>query len=189
MQSRPWPRWTTPIAVLLVALWANKLVASIGSGIGWNMLWLCHVGALGLALAAALRWRWLVGITALWVLTGLPVWLIDALVLRQAPLASVLSHVAAFVAALYFVRAVGIGKRDWLWATLGFVLIQLLCRFITPPPLNVNLAHAVYSGWERVFANYWLYNLVTSAGLALSFLALQWLLQRGQDQPLSLRKA
>mgnify|MGYP003455228298 CR=1 FL=1 len=174
----PWPRWTTPAAWLLFALWLNKLLFSIGQGVGWNMLWLCHVGTLLLCIACLLRQRRLAVVASLWVMTGLPVWAADAWAAQQAPLASVLSHGAGFAVALYIVRAIGVERWDWLVATLGFVAVQALSRGVTPPALNVNLAHGIYRGWENMFPSYWVYNAVITAGLAAALAATQWLLGR-----------
>jgi hypothetical protein len=178
VERRTWPRHTTLLGVVLVALWANKFVASLGEGAGWNILWLCHVGTLVLAVAAFTRQRDLVGIATLWIAAGLPVWLADSIFVRATSVASTLSHLGSFAIGLVLVRAVGLSRVAWVGATLGYVVLQLVCRFVTPRELNVNLAHAPYTGWEQVFPGYAAYNVFTTASLALGFAVIQWLLRR-----------
>ncbi len=173
-----WPRHTVLLGIALVALWANKWAGSLGEGAGWNILWLCHVGTLALALAAFTRQRMLVGVAALWIAAGLPVWLADTLLVRSTTVASTLSHVGSFVIALHLVRCVGMSRVSWIVATLGYIALQLVCRVVTPPALNVNLAHAPYTGWEQTFASYAAYNGFTTASLALGFFVIQVLLRR-----------
>ena len=52
--------------------------------------------------------------------------------------------------------------------------MKTISRAITPPALNVNIAHDYYFGWETMFANYWLYWLAITL---TNFLAL-WLLNQ-----------
>jgi hypothetical protein len=178
VKSHDWPRHTTLLGTVLVALWLNKFVASLGEGAGWNILWLCHVGTLVLAVAAFTRQRDLVGIATLWIAAGLPVWLADSIFVRATSVASTLSHLGSFAIGLALVRAVGLSRVAWVSATLGYVALQLVCRFVTPRELNVNLAHAPYTGWEQVFPGYAAYNVFTTASLALGFAVIQWLLRK-----------
>jgi hypothetical protein len=54
--------------------------------------------------------------------------------------------------------------RDaWRHAFGWYLMVQLMSRFVTPKELNVNLAHAVASGWERTFQSYWSFWLVLTA--------------------------
>jgi hypothetical protein len=55
-------------------------------------------------------------------------------------------------------------ERDaWRYAFGWYLAIQLISRFITPPDLNVNLAHAIAPGWEHAFGSYWSFWLVLTA--------------------------
>jgi hypothetical protein len=173
-----WPRHATLLGMVLVVLWVNKLAASLGEGVGWNILWLCHVGTLVMAVAAFTRQRILLGVATLWVIAGLPVWLADTILVRATTVASTLSHLGSVTIGLLLLRAVGLSSAAWIIATLGYVALQLVCRFVTPPELNVNLAHAPYTGWEQVFPGYAAYNVFTTASLALGFAVIQQVLRR-----------
>ena len=62
-------------------------------------------------------------------------------------------------------------RGAWRWAFGWYLAVQLASRFVTPPALNVNLAHAVQPGWERTFNSYCSFWLV----LTLVTLVVLWL--------------
>jgi hypothetical protein len=51
-------------------------------------------------------------------------------------------------------RRLSLPPRSWLWATGALLTLQQLCRLVTPPGPNVNIAFAVYTGWERIYPTY-----------------------------------
>jgi hypothetical protein len=69
-------------------------------------------------------------------------------------------------------------RHVWWRATLAFAALQVVCRFVTPPAPNVNVAHAVWAGFESVFPSYPLYVALLLAALAASFLAVEKLGRR-----------
>lgn len=175
--------WLLGLAGL--GLFAQKLAHDLPLGLGPNNLWLCHLGNLlmGAGLLAA-RWP-LARVGALWLLPGVAVWLIDIAVTGRTTLPSVLSHLGGLALALQVSRRTPFRPTDALAAWLGFLLVQQACRWWTPAALNVNLAHAIYPGWERFFSGYFVYALVialgTGAALAATCLGLRlWQRRRAQ---------
>ena len=69
-------------------------------------------------------------------------------------------------------------RTAWRWALGWYFVVQLASRFLTPPELNVNLAHAVQAGWERAFQSYWTFWLVLTAATIVSLWLCGWLLWR-----------
>ena len=55
---------------------------------------------------------------------------------------------------------------------------MLVTRFTTPPALNINLAHAVWAGWEDTFPRYDVYFVVVVGGFALTFIGVELLFRR-----------
>jgi hypothetical protein len=74
-------------------------------------------------------------------------------------------------------------RHSWLRALLAFLALQQLCRLVTPPEANVNLAHAVWLGWEDSFSSYWVYQglllSIGAAAFALLELAARRMLRKG----------
>lgn len=151
------------LGAVALALVVQKVLHDLPLGLGPNNLWLCHLGnaAMGLGLLAARPV--LARIGALWLLPGVPVWLLDALAQGSTTVPSVLSHVGGLVVAAWVVRRSPFRAADALWAWGGFLLAQLACRWWTPPSLNVNLAHAIHPGSERYFPNYGIYAVTIDA--------------------------
>jgi hypothetical protein len=57
-------------------------------------------------------------------------------------------------------------RHAWWQAVLAFLALQQVCRWLTPPAANINLAFAVWQGWEARFPSYPAY-LAMLVGLAL----------------------
>jgi len=62
-------------------------------------------------------------------------------------------------------------RTAWRWAFAWYLMVQLASRFVTPPDLNVNLAHAVQRGWEQTFGSYRIFWLAVT----LACMACLWL--------------
>ncbi|MEA2462643.1 MAG: hypothetical protein QOJ98_390, partial [Acidobacteriota bacterium] len=60
----------------------------------------------------------------------------------------------------------------------AFVALCVLCRLVTPPAANVNLAFRVADGWTRYFPSYPLYAAMLLAALAAMCTIAQLLLSR-----------
>jgi hypothetical protein len=133
-----------------------------------NMLWMCHLASVLIAAGLLARVPSLNAVGVLWLLIGLPLWFLDLARGGAFHPTSTLTHVGGLAAGLWGARRLGFPAGAWWRAVLGMIALLLLSRAVTPPAENVNLAFAVWTGWEAVFPSHPLYVLallVTSAGL------------------------
>jgi hypothetical protein len=79
--------------------------------------------------------------------------------------------VGGLIVAMIALSKYGMDRTSWRWALGWYLVIQLASRFFTAPVLNVNLAHAIQTGWEGAFHSYWSFWLV----LTISTVATLWL--------------
>lgn len=128
-----------------------------------NLLWMCNIGNLLLALGLFLEKPTVIRLAAIWTIPGLIVWLIYVVLAWGVFLTSTLAHVGGLAVALIALREYGMDRTAWRWASGWYLMVQLASRFVTAPALNVNLAHAVQPGWEPAFPSYWRFWLVLTA--------------------------
>ena len=141
-----------------------------------NMLWMCNIGNLVLALGLFLKRSLLVRVAAIWMVPGLAVWFIYVVLAWGIFLSSTLAHLGGFVVSVVAVQRMRMDRVSWLYALGWYFIVQLLSRLFTAAALNVNLAHAVQPGWQQTFNSYWkfwsvllLVAIVLLAGLNLVF--------------------
>ncbi|UQA59187.1 hypothetical protein [Polyangium aurulentum] len=148
------PRWTG--LVLLFALVLHALVVKMPSGLLPEMLFACHIASVVLALGILLRRRDLVAV-GFWFHAGVGLWgcLLDAIAAGTTTPTSVLVHVLPLV--------IGYGELKHRevprWIPLGaFGLLVgaiVLSYLVTPPTLNVNMAHRVWPPVARIVPSLW----------------------------------
>jgi hypothetical protein len=169
-------------ATLLLAL--LHMLVHVLEGAPWDVLWACIVGAALAGLGLAVRSAWVCAVGAAWSLLGLPLWLVGLCTGGERLWATTLgTHVLGPIAGLVGVRALGVPRGAWLASLLGLVLLQHLCRLVTPPAANVNLAHAVYPGFEEAFPSYGLYFATFVVGGGGGFLLLELAARRLRPEP------
>ena len=135
-----------------------------------NLMWMCNIGNLVLAMGLFLEKPVVVRFTAIWTIPGLIIWM-GWVVLTWGPsISSVLAHVGGLIVAMIAVSKYGMDRTSWRWAFGWYLVIQLVSRFFTAPALNVNLAHAIQPGWDRAFHSYWSFWLV----LTIATIATLW---------------
>jgi hypothetical protein len=141
-----------------------------------HLLWMCNIGNLLLAIGLFLEKPVVVRLSAIWMIPGLIIWLLYVVLAWGVFLTSTLAHVGGLIVALFALSKLGMDRTAWRWAFGWYLVVQLASRLVTPAVLNVNLAHAVQSGWERTFQSYWTFwlvlTIVTAIGLWLSGLLL-----------------
>ncbi len=140
-----------------------------------HILWMCHLSNLILALGFFLAWPLLVRISIPWLLFGLPLWIWDmAQMGLTGGLSSFGTHIGGLLVGLFALSKMSYDSKSWLYALVWYLVVQQVCRMVTPVELNVNIAHKVYYGWETMFAAYWQYWLVTTltAGVFLWLIGL-----------------
>jgi hypothetical protein len=144
-----------------------------------ELLWLCHVATVLLALGLLASSRGLVAIGFLMhVALGMPSFLIDVAFGERPSPTSWLVHVLPLVAGWFGLRHTGLPPRTWL-AAWGTVLVTLVISIlVTPVALNVNLMHGAWGPMKEVLPGAWSVRLFHSLeALALLFGA-ELLLQR-----------
>ena len=141
-----------------------------------HLLWMCNVGNLLLAMGLFLEKPLVVRLAAIWTIPGLIVWFIYVVLAWGVFLTSTLAHVGGIIVAMIALSRYRMDRTVWRWAFGWYLIVQLASRFVTPPELNVNLAHAIQPGWESGFGSYWVFwltlTVVTIVVLWLSGLLL-----------------
>jgi hypothetical protein len=137
-----------------------------------HMLWMCNLGNLLLALGLFLEKTRVVRLAAIWTIPGLLIWFIYVVLAWGVFLTSTLAHVGGLAVAMIALRKYGMDRTAWRWALGWYLVIQLLSRFVTPPQLNVNLAHSIQPGWEQTFDSYLTFWItLTLIGIVLLWLS------------------
>jgi uncharacterized membrane protein len=160
------PAWLRLLGLVPLTIFLLHFNYNWSRGTPGHVLWMCHVSNFALGIGLLLGHRDLIRLAPIWLLPGIPLWIMDMLTTRQMPPITFLSHLVCPVVGLIALRYVRAGRWTWLRAFFWFLFIQQLARMITPPELNVNVAHSIYPGWERFFSAYWQYRLFVVASSA-----------------------
>src|ERR1051325_3373206 len=125
-----------------------------------NMLWMCNIGNLLLAVGLFLEKPVVVRLAAIWTLPGLVIWILYVVLVWTVFVSSTLAHVGGLAVGMYALSKYGMDRNSWRWAFGWYLALQIASRYLTSPELNVNLAHAIQPGWEQTFHSYWSFWLV-----------------------------
>src|SRR5712692_1921307 len=134
-------------------------------GLG-NLLWMCNVGSLVLAIGLFFERLELIRAAAIWTIPGLGIWIRYVALESDYVFSSFLAHVGGIVVGLIVLRTVRMDRIAWLYAFTWYLIMQLAARLFTAPELNVNVAFRIPPGWEQTFSSYWKFWMVMSAVVA-----------------------
>jgi hypothetical protein len=134
-------------------------------GLG-NLLWMCNVGNLLLAIGLFCGRTELIRAAAIWTIPGLVIWIRYVVLEYDYVFSSFLAHVGGIVIGLIVLSRVRMDGIAWLYAFTWYLIVQLAARLFTAPELNVNLAFRIQPGWEQTFSSYWKFWIVMSAVVA-----------------------
>lgn len=148
------------MGLLPLAFFAAQAIHYWRSGGMGHLLWMCNAGNILLGVGLLLSHRELIRAAAIWTIPGLVVWVIYVLLPSGFYFSTTLAHVGGFIVGLVALRRVGMDRTAWIYAFAWYLFAQLAARLIGPPELNVNVAHRVQDGWEKIFTNYWKFWLV-----------------------------
>jgi hypothetical protein len=138
-----------------------------------DAFWACHLGAVLVAVGLMIGRRLPCAVGFLWLCVGDVFWGLDLATGGELIPTSILTHVGALLVGGVGVARIGMPRHAAICAIAGFLALQLLSRLLTDPATNLNLAHAVWPGWEATFPSYRAYQaLLLSIGFA-SFLAVE----------------
>jgi len=149
-----------------------------------HMLWMCNIGNLMLAIGLLLAWPPVIRLAVIWLLPGLPIWLLFVVTPGVWIPTSFVAHAGGLVVGLIAIQKVRAGRWTWFHALVWYLFVQEICRLFTPPGLNVNVAHLIYPGFETTFSAYrqfWIVGtLVVGVGLWIIGFALLKLFPPGR---------
>ncbi len=144
-----------------------------------NLVWMCNVGNLLLAVGLFLDHRELIRAAAIWTIPGLGVWFWYVWLNGSTAFSSTLAHIGGIVVGLIVLRRVRMDHVAWLYAFAWYLFTQIVARAVTAPELNVNVAHYVQTGWENRFGSFWKFwlamSVIVAVGLWVIGLALSWI--------------
>jgi hypothetical protein len=167
LHGRPQPLWFRLLGLLPLAFFLLHAGYYLCYGGLSHMLWMCNIGNLVLAAGMLGNFPALVRIAVAWLLPGLALWIVTYVLPGAVLLTSAIAHVGGLLVGLVALWRVGASRWAWLEATGYYLLMQQLSRLFTPAALNINVAHAVWPGWEKYFSTYvsfWLATTIVAAG-------------------------
>lgn len=141
-------------------------------------LWMCHLGAAlvgaGLLGSSAIT----NGIGALFLCLGTPLWVMYLAGGGEFYPTSCFPHLGGLVIGLYGVRRLGLPPGTWWKAAAALITLIVVCRLVTPERANVNVAFAIYPGWEKFFPSHPIYIAALMAQSAGYFFLCEYALRR-----------
>jgi hypothetical protein len=140
-------------------------------GLG-NLLWMCNIGNLLLAIGMFLNHRELIRATAIWTIPGLGIWFWYVWLSGSTAFSSTLAHVGGVIVGVLVLRRVRMDRIAWLYAFVWYLLVQGASRVITARELNVNVAHFIQPGWEGAFGSFWKFWIVMTLVVAIALWAI-----------------
>src|SRR5882724_4115006 len=81
-----------------------------------NLLWICNIGNLLLAVGLFLEKPLVIRLAAIWTIPGLFVWIIYVVLAWGVFLSSTLAHVGGLAVALVALSQYGMDRTSWRWA-------------------------------------------------------------------------
>jgi len=143
-----------------------------------NMLWACPLGSLAVAAGLLLRWPIANGIGFLWLVLGVPLWILDLLTGTGCPWVSIFPHVGGLALGLTGVRLLGSPRGTWWQAVASLYLLHVASRWVTPEEANINLTFRVWTGWEPYFPSHGIYILLIMACAGVLFAGVEFTLRK-----------
>ena len=137
-----------------------------------NLLWMCNIGNLLLAIGLLLSHQELIRAAAIWTIPGFGIWFQYVLLANGNFFSSTLAHVGGIIVGLIVLSRVRMDRIAWLYAFVWYLFMQVSSRLITPSTMNVNVAHRIQPGWENTFSSYWKFWIVLTATVAAGLWAI-----------------
>lgn len=165
-------------AALALLFYAVHGAAAVARGAPEDALWQCHVACLLIAggLLAPSAAACLAGVQ--WLALGVPLWLLDLATGGELHETSILTHVGGLAVGLWGARRLGARRGVWWRSLLLLVALLIVTRLATPARANVNLAFAVWPGWEPLFPSHAAYLAMLGLLAAVAFRIAEELLAR-----------
>ena len=156
-----------PLTFFLAQMFHYWRVGGMG-----NLLWMCNIGNLLLAVGLFFGHREMIRAAAIWTIPGLGIWIRYVLLEYDFVFSSALAHVGGIVVALIVLRRVRMDRGAWIFAFVWYLVMEVVSRLVTDPRLNVNVAQRIQTGWENSFSSYWKFWIVMTALVAFCLWAI-----------------
>ena len=138
------------LGLIPLLLFLARLRDLIAIGEPGHILWMCHISNLTLALGLFFAWPLLVRISIPWLVFGLPLWIWDMTQVGIfGGLSSFGTHIGGLLVGLFALSKMRYDNRSWLYAFIWYLVVQQICRMVTPVEFNVNIAHDVFDDLQR----------------------------------------
>ena len=181
------PRWWGLVAYALYALHAAYFLYNGRPG---NLLWGCHMAALGVGTGLLLRSPVFNGLGVLSLVFGTPLWILDFTTGGEFLPTSMGTHLGGLALGIAGVRSLGIPRFTWVKLVGLTAFLMWLSYLVTPVAENVNLAQGPPKGWENTFPGYPLFGVIVLGSAALQFglaeVVLRWYFK--PSEPRGLRR-
>jgi hypothetical protein len=158
--------------------WVVLLAMAVHTYFKWKwgtlpeLLWGCNVASFVIILGLWLRNAHLVGSAFLWHLcVGEPGYVFGVLQTGHTHWISIVVHSLPTLAAFFYLRKTGLPRTSPFLAFLMFVALVPISHYLTPPNLNINMAHQRLWILQKHFSGNWDYRFVFS-GIMLGLLML-----------------
>ena len=158
-------RWCTLGGLMVLTSLALTAHTKHQADVLIELMWACHVAALILGVGLLLRRHAMIGVGFLFfAAAGLPGYLLNLIFSGEGTSwTSALEHgLCPLVGGLYVWRH-GLTRRAWLWGWWLAVTLQGVSGHLTPPQLNINLAHSTWSPLTAYFSQVWMYKVANAA--------------------------
>jgi hypothetical protein len=145
-----------------------------------QMLWSCHISNLMLAAGLFMGNPFLIRVAVLWLILGVPPWIIEMVWSWQITALRVFTHLGGFIMAIVAIRRVGAKRGSWIPSLIYFVILQQITRLLTDPGpyTNVNVAHFAFGPMKDWFTSYWTYLVANTSAVALTLFITEFILLR-----------
>lgn len=181
------PRWWGLVAYALYALHAAYFIYCDRPS---NLLWGCHMAALGVGTGLLLRSPVFNGLGVLSLVFGTPLWVLDFMTGGEFLPTSMGTHLGGLALGIAGVRSLGIPRFTWIKLVALTAFLMTLSYFVTPVAENVNLCQGPPKGWENTFPGYPLFGGIVLGAAAIQFglaeVCLRWFFR--PDEPRGLRR-
>jgi hypothetical protein len=139
------------------------------------LLFICYPANLLVAVGIFSRHPALIGIGSQWTILALPFVLIDYVITGDYEISGVLFHLSGPIIGLMALRTYRLPGYTVIGALGLGLLCQVLARRLTAESLNINIAFAVWRGWEDLFPDYRIYMAVVYVGFLTFFITFQFI--------------
>ncbi len=149
--------WFRSLGWLPLIFFIARAVEYVQVGTPSQVLWMCHLSNLMLAVGLFLANPFVIRVAVLLLIFGVPPWAVEMAVSRLVTPVSIASHLGGTIVGLIVIAKVGAKPRIWAPSWALYIVVQLICRLTTRPELDINNAHRIYSIWKDTFSSYWQY--------------------------------